>query len=140
MNYTAESESHILWPKMKNVHDRNAPYWAAALVVSGATGISTVWFDLGGFYSGYVLDIMGPAWNYILFRGLFTTKADNRWTRFFNPARTVVIFVSVCFGIETLQYFAVYSSTFDPWDFLAYVSLLLPLFILDSMQQKSSQC
>jgi hypothetical protein len=121
---------------MKDIHDRNAPYWAAAFVIFGATGLSTIWFDFGDFYSGYVLDIMGPAWNYILFRGLFTTKADNRWTRFFTPTRTFLIFVLVCFGIETLQYFRVYDSTFDPWDLLAYVSLLIPLFILDSLQQR----
>jgi hypothetical protein len=124
---------------MKDIHDRNAPYWAAASVIFGATALSAIWFDLGNFFSGYVLDIMGPAWNYILFRGLFTTKADNRWTRFFTPTRTLLIFVFVCFGIETLQYSGVYNSTFDPWDLLAYVSLLFPLFILDSLQQKKAR-
>ena len=123
---------------MKDIHDKNAPCWAAAFVVFGVTGLSTIWFALGDFFSGYVLDITGPAWNYILFRGLFTTKANNRWTRFFTPVRTFVTFVVVCFGIETLQYFRVYNSTFDPWDLLAYVSLLFPLFVLDSLQQKKA--
>jgi hypothetical protein len=121
---------------MKDIHDRNAPYWATALVVFAAAGLSTIWLSFGDFFGGYMLDITGPAWNYILFRGLFTTKANNRWTRFFTPLKTFAIFVVVCFGIETLQYFRVYNSTFDPWDLLAYVSLLFPLFILDSLQQK----
>ena len=73
----------------------------------------------------------GPAWNYILFRGRFTSKSDNIWTRFFTPQHTVVIFVAVCFGIESMQYFELYEATFDPWDFIAYVSILVPVFVLD---------
>ncbi len=78
----------------------------------------------------------GPAWSYILFRGRFTAKKDNWWTRFFTPIRTVIIFIAVCFGIEAAQYFHLYDATFDPWDFLAYVSLLIPLFLLDRHLEK----
>jgi hypothetical protein len=117
--------------KKKELHDKNAPYWAAALIILGITGISTTWIDLGSFWKGYVLDMTGPAWNYILFRGLFTAKADNAWTRFFTPWTTFLIFLAVCFGIEAMQYFELYDSTFDPWDLLAYVSLLTPIFLMD---------
>ena len=75
--------------------------------------------------------MVGPAWAYTLFRGLFTAKADNIWTRFFTPNSTFLILLSVCFGIEALQYFEVYDSTFDPWDLLAYISVLFPLFLID---------
>ncbi|MEN8248597.1 MAG: hypothetical protein ABFS32_06670 [Bacteroidota bacterium] len=112
-------------------HDKLAPYWAIALFTFGLIGVSTVWLDYGSFWKGYVLDITGPAWNYILFRGLFTAKADNVWTRFFTPVKTVVIFVTVCLLIEGMQYFELYDSTFDPWDILAYFSLLIPVFIID---------
>ena len=115
----------------KAVHDRYAPYWAAALVVLAATGLATTWIDLGRFWKGYVLDMTGPAWNYILFRGLFTSYANNAWTRFFTPKRTLAIFLVVCFGIETIQYLEIYEATFDPWDLLAYVSILIPLFMID---------
>jgi len=98
------------------------------------TGLSSTWFYLGTFWNGYALDIAGPAWNYILFRGLFTTQADNRWTRFFTPVRTCFIFIVVCTGIELAQYFKLYDATFDPYDFVAYVSLLVPLFVLDVWQ------
>jgi len=37
----------------------------------------------------------------------------------------------VCFGIETMQYFKIYNSTFDLWDFLAYISILFPLYLID---------
>ena len=112
-------------------HNKNAPYWAVALLFLCIIGLSTIWIDFGRFWKGYLLDIAGPAWNYILFRGLFTYKTNNSWTRFFTPNRTLVIFLIVCFGIETLQYFKIYDSTFDPWDFLAYISVLVPLFLID---------
>ena len=115
----------------KNLHDKYAPYWAAVFAILWITGLSTIWFDFGKFWKGYVLDMVGPAWNYILFRGLFTKKADNRWTRFFTPTRTLLIFLAFLFGIETLQYFKVYNSTFDPYDFLAYISLLVPFYMVD---------
>ena len=116
---------------LNNKHDRHAPFWAAGLVILCVTGLATIWLNLGSFWKGYVLDITGPAWNYILFRARFTAKVDNRWTRFFTPTRTFVIFIAVCIGIEGMQYLKLYEATFDPWDFVAYISILLPLFIID---------
>ncbi len=116
--------------------NKYAPYWALALFVFLALGLSTIWIKLGKFWNGYVLDMVGPAWNYILFRGLFTERKDNWWTRFFTPKRTFFIFVFVCFAIEIAQYFHLYDATFDPWDFLAYISLLLPLHLLDTKIEK----
>jgi len=124
-NYAMESNSITI------IHNKYAPYWAMALLVFWAVGISTMWIDLGNFWKGYILDMFGPAWNYILFRGLFTSKANNAWTRFFTPKRTVVIFLIVCAVIETVQYFKLYDATFDIWDFFAYVSILIPLFLVD---------
>jgi len=114
-----------------DLHNRRAPYWAAALFLLGITGVATIWIDLGPSWGAYVLDITGPAWNYILFRGLFTEFKSNRWTRFFTPTTTVLIFIVVCFGIEGAQYLDLYESTYDPWDLLAYLSLLLPLYSID---------
>ncbi|PLW99707.1 MAG: hypothetical protein C0594_16755 [Marinilabiliales bacterium] len=94
---------------------------------------------MGWFWNSYALDITGPAWNYILFRGLFTGYKKNRWTRFFRPVTTFVVFLIVSFSIEILQYFEVYKSTFDPYDLLSYISLLIPIFILDLLQQKKSR-
>jgi 4-amino-4-deoxy-L-arabinose transferase-like glycosyltransferase len=116
---------------LKITHDKNAPYWAVALVIFCIVGLSTNWINLGDFWKGYVLDMTGPAWNYILFRGLFTAKVNNAWTRFFTPNKTLIIFLLVCFLIEILQYFKIYDSTFDPWDLLAYGSILIPIFLLD---------
>ena len=115
----------------ENKHNKVAPYWAAAFALLWLMGMSTIWLDFGYFWKGYALDMAGPAWNYILFRGLFTGKTDNLWTRFFTPKKTLFIFLFVCFSIETAQYFNLYDATFDPWDLLAYVSILVPLYLLD---------
>ncbi|MBN2030762.1 hypothetical protein JW824_11015 [bacterium] len=115
----------------KSRHDALAPFWAIGLVLLCGTGLSTIWIDLGSFWKGYVLDMTGPAWNYILFRTLYRSEMNNRWTRFFTPTTTIFLFVIVCFGIEGAQYFKLYDATYDPWDFLAYVSILIPLFLLD---------
>ena len=122
---------------IKIKHDKYAPYWAIALLILWAVGISTIWIDFGGFWKGYVLDMTGPAWNYILFRGLFTSYTNNVWIRFFTPKRTLTIFLLVCFGIETMQYLNIYDSTFDLWDLIAYVSILIPLFFIDLKLNKT---
>jgi len=38
----------------------------------------------------------------------------------------------VCIGIETAQYLELYDSIFDPWDFVAYASLLIPFYLIDT--------
>ena len=119
---------------IKIIHDKYAPYWAIALLIFWTIGFLTVLIDLGNFWKGYVLDMVGPAWNYILFRGLFTSKANNTWTRFFTPKRTVAIFIITSVAFETAQYLKLYNATFDIWDFLAYVSILIPLFLIDLKQ------
>lgn len=112
-------------------HDTQAPFWAAALFIALVTGVSTVWVDLGMFWKSYVLDMTGPAWSYILFRGKFTAFKNTLWTRFFTPKRTIVLLIAVCYSIEGAQFLGFYDATFDPWDFLAYISILVPMFVLD---------
>ena len=121
------------------IHNKNAPYWAIGLIILCFTGLTTIKIDLGPFWKGYVLDMTGPAWNYILFRGLFTSYTENKWTRIFTPLRTFILFLLVCFGIEGAQYFNLYDATFDPWDLLSYVSILTPLFIIDAHQSNRKQ-
>jgi len=118
-------------------HNRRAPYWAAALIVFILTGLATVNIKTGGFWNGYVLDMVGPAWTYILVRGLFTAGKSNRWTRFFTPVKTFFILFLACIAIETAQYFGLYDATFDPWDLIAYAAFLLPAFIIDTQTVKS---
>lgn len=112
-------------------HDRAAPFWAGALVLLAATGLSTNLVDLGPFWRGYVLDMTGPAWTYILARLRYTRWVDNAWTRWFTPDRTFLLAVGACFLIEGIQYLDLYDATFDPLDLVAYLSLLTPAWLLD---------
>jgi hypothetical protein len=68
-------------PAAKRVRrDSYAQWWAIILVILGTAGISSAWIRLGTFWNGYILDMTGPAWNYILFRRLFTVKTENAWS------------------------------------------------------------
>jgi len=105
-------------------------------VVLAVTGLSTNWLDLGSFWRGYVLDMTGPAWTYILVRGLYTRWADNAWTRFFTPGRTVLLLLAGAFAVEGMQFLQWYDSTFDPWDLAAYVSVLVPIYLVDRWRRR----
>ena len=106
--------------------------WAAALIVLAVTGLSTNVVDLGVFWRSYVLDITGPAWTYILVRLRYTRWSETAWSRFFTPTRTVLICGAACFAIEGMQALAWYDATPDPWDLVAYLSLLVPLHLVDA--------
>ena len=101
------------------------------MIILVITGISTTWISWNSFWNGYVLDITGPAWNYILFRNLGGPYKENALTRFFTPVKTFFIFTTILYFIEWMQYFEVYESTYDPWDFVAYISLMLPFCVID---------
>lgn len=126
-------------PDEQNIHNKYAPYWALALVILCGIGLLTGVLDYGKFWKGYVLDIAGPAWSYILFRNLFRKYTDNQWTRIFTPIRTYTLFLIICFGIENMQYLGLYESTFDSWDYVAYISVLTPIFVLDLLQTAQLQ-
>lgn len=81
----------------------------------------------------------GPAWSYILFRGLFTSYGKNAWTDFFTPVRALLILIAASYGIETAQYLNLYEATFGPWDFPAYISILIPLFLIDMWLRTGSE-
>ncbi len=123
-------------PTKQQIHNKRAPYWAAAMLLFCVLGVSTTYVKGGSFWHGYVLDIMGPAWNYILFRGLGSRYKLNMWRVLFTPKRVFRFFLLVCLSIEMAQYFELYPSTFDPFDLFAYVALLIPLYVLDLRQQR----
>ena len=106
-------------------------YWAVSLVVLGTIGLSTGLVSARGFWSSYVLDTVGPAWNYILLRGLFSKTQPAMLSRFLTPEGTLFLIVIVCSLIEAAQYFQLYEAHYDPYDFLAYVSLLVPCYAID---------
>jgi hypothetical protein len=105
--------------------------WASLVVVLGTISLATGVYRPGGFWNSYVLDMAGPAWNYVLVRGLFAEGRRTVLTRFFTPLKALLFVVTVCFVVELMQYFQLYASTFDPVDLVAYISLVLPCYALD---------
>jgi len=110
---------------------RHSPYWKAALVGLGAIGLATGLVRSPGFWSSYVLDIVGPAWNYILIRGLFSRTQPAMLSRFLSPGAALAIIVAACFLIEGAQYAGLYQAHYDPVDFVAYVSGVVPCYAID---------
>lgn len=105
--------------------------WASALIILGTIGLATGFFRLPGLWSGYVLDAVGPAWNYILIRGLFAKRQPTVVSGFFTPEAALAFIIAVCFLIEGAQYLNLYEAHYDAFDFLAYVSLLVPCYVID---------
>jgi len=106
-------------------------WWKAALVVLCTTGLATCVAPRPGFWSSYVLDMVGPAWNYILLRGLFSKRQPAMLSNVLSPTAAVLGITAICFLIEAAQYFRLYEAHFDPYDLLAYVSLLWPCYLVD---------
>lgn len=55
-------------------HDKNAPYWAAALVFLGILELSKILIDFGKFWKGYLPDMAGPVWTIYYFRDFSHSK------------------------------------------------------------------
>ena len=106
-------------------------YWKVTLVTFGTISLATGIIRVPGFWSSYMLDIMGPAWNYILIRGLFSRTQPAMLSRILTPEAALVLIVATCFLVEAAQYLQLYESTYDPFDFVAYVSLIVPCCIID---------
>ena len=106
-------------------------YWKAALITSGTIALASGLVRRPGFWSSYVLDIFGPAWIYILVRGLFSKAQPAMLARFLSPEAALAITTGACFIIEAAQYFRLYEAHFDPLDLVAYVSLSVPCYVAD---------
>ena len=117
---------------MKKVTDvRVILFWKTALITLGSLAILTCFIRISDFVSGYVLDMVGPAMGYILLRVQYTSKQSTFLSFKFTPGLTALLISGICFLIETSQYFNLYDSYFDPWDYLAYISILIPCYLID---------
>ena len=112
-------------------HPGERRFWAASLIILGTNGLATGFYPVAGFWSSYVLDIVGPAWNYILIRGLFAKNQTTFISTFFKPEVALGSIIAACFLIETAQFLNLYEAHFDYFDFLAYISLVVPFYIID---------
>ena len=106
-------------------------FWKFAVIVLGSFVLATCLIIVPGFWSSYVLDIAGPAMGYILLRVQYTSKQSTFLSFKFTPESAALFIFVICFAVETSQYFKLYNAHFDPFDYVAYVSLLLPCFLID---------
>ena len=106
-------------------------FWKFAVIVLGSFVLATCLIIVPGFWSSYVLDIAGPAMGYILLRVQYTSKQSTFLSFKFTPESAMLLILGICFAVETSQYFKLYNAHFDPFDYVAYVSLLLPCFLID---------
>ena len=110
-------------------------FWKSTLIITGLSGLYAAFGGEPGFRTSYLLDMAGPAWNYILIRGQFNSTGKSILPIQIPPAAAFFLIGGICFIIETMQYFKIYDAHFDPFDYLAYVSLLFPLYLIDRWQQ-----
>ena len=106
-------------------------FWKITLILSGSTVLTTCLIKIPGFWSSYVLDMVGPAMGYILLRVQYTSKQSTFLSFKFTPELAALLIVGICFVIETSQYFKLYEAHFDVYDYIAYISLLVPCYLID---------
>ena len=111
--------------------------WKIALVVLGIVALSSGLVKKPGFWSSYVLDMVGPAWIYILLRCQYSSRTSKFMSIRFSPEGAFFLVFGIGVLIETSQFFKFYDATFDPLDYGAYVSLLLPCYLLDKYLSRS---
>ena len=89
-----------------------------------------------GFATNHLADLAGPAWLYIVFRGLATLQRRTQFGRVLGatPARAALILFAGSTITEVSQYYwpiGLFPGRFDPLDILTYACGLLPLYLLD---------
>ncbi len=80
-------------------------FWKALLICLGIISLSAALFSGTEFWNGYVLDIAGPAWCYVLIRVLFRSDSDRFLGIRFSPEIAFLTILGACFIIEGMQYF-----------------------------------
>lgn len=97
-----------------------------------------------GFATNHLADVVGPAWLYIVFRGLAEPEKRNRLGRFLGatPERAAaILFVGSCATEITQIYWpsGLFGGRFDPLDMAAFAIGLLPLYLVDKKLQASAR-
>jgi hypothetical protein len=97
-----------------------------------------------GFATNHLADLVGPAWLYIVFRGLAEPQKRNRLGRFIGatPERAAIILCVGSAATEITQIYwpsGLFAGRFDPLDIVAFAIGLFPLYLVDKKLQASSR-
>jgi hypothetical protein len=106
-------------------------FWKLLLILLGLLVLTSGLLKAPGFWSSYLLDISGPAMGYVLLRARYSSGNQTFLTLRFSPETALQIVIVICFLIETSQYFKLYPSYFDPFDYLAYISGVVVVYVFD---------
>ena len=107
-------------------------FWRLLLWISLLLSCSAALVDVPGFWSGYLLDIFFPAFLYIHLRGLARREPHYPWLNRLSPSMILGLIIGITYLLESLQFWGIYKGRFDPLDYLAYVSVLVPCYVLDT--------
>ena len=116
--------------QIKNYH---LIFWKIVVIILGLISLSTGIIKGPGFWTSYALDITGPAWGYALIRVQYKSKNQTFFNIKFTPEIAFLLIVGICFIVESLQFFEIYDSTFDLFDFLAYFSGAFSIYVIDKV-------
>ncbi len=112
-------------------------FWKIVFLISLFLTAGTVLVEIEGFWSSYLFDIVFPAYLYIYLRGIFQEKHVHQWLRKLSPSMIFAMLIGITFIMEIGQYFGIYKGHYDPIDFLAYVSILGPCYLVDQWLLKN---
>jgi len=95
-----------------------------------------------GFATNHLADVVGPAWLYIVFRGLAEPEKRTRLGRFLGatPERAATILFLGSSATEITQIYwpsGIFAGRFDPLDIAAFAIGLLPLYLVDKKLRAS---
>ncbi|HSJ31511.1 MAG TPA: hypothetical protein VK933_08760, partial [Longimicrobiales bacterium] len=91
-----------------------------------------------GFATNHLADLVGPAWLYIVFRGLAEPEKRSRLGRALGatPERAAMILFIGSSVTEIAQIYwptGVFAGRFDPLDIVAFAIGILPLYAADKV-------
>jgi hypothetical protein len=97
-----------------------------------------------GFATNYLADLVGPAWLYIVFRGLADPEKRNRLGRTLGatPERAAtILFVGSSVTEITQVYWpaGAFAGRFDPLDIVAFAIGILPLYVADKVLSSAAR-
>lgn len=97
-----------------------------------------------GFATNHLADLVGPAWLYIVFRGLAEPEKRNRLGRTLGatPERAATILFIGSSVTEIAQIYwptGVFAGTFDPLDIVAFAIGILPLYLADKVLSSAAR-
>ena len=130
------SDQYVEKWELRMQNNKETIFWKTSVILLCLTGLSTGFFKLPGFWTSYVLDIVGPAWCYILIRVQYRPAHSTFLSLRFSPELAGIIILGICVMIETSQYFKLYDAHFDPWDFGAYASGTILFYASDKYMLK----